>query len=77
MPRITPVHYKVLKKIFEMDGFVFKRQKGDHLVFEKEGVLRPVIIPAYSEIDQDIIKSNMKTAGMTRERYFELLAKCK
>lgn len=37
------------------------------------GKLRPVIIPTCKEIDVDIILSNIRTAGMTRERYFELL----
>jgi hypothetical protein len=32
-----------------------------------------VVIPEYDEIDVDIIKNNMRTVGMTREKYFELL----
>ena len=34
---------------------------------------RAVVIPEYEEIDVDIIKNNMRTVGMTREEYFELL----
>jgi len=37
------------------------------------GVKRAVVIPEYEEIDVDIIKNNMRTVGMTREQYFELL----
>ena len=37
----------------------------------------PVIIPTYKEIDVDIITSNIRTAGMTRDRYFKLLKDCK
>ncbi len=62
--------------MFEKDGFVFRRQEGDHLIFAKTGCLRPVVIPMYSEIDADIIKSNMRTAAMSRERFFELLDQC-
>ncbi|MBI4714480.1 MAG: type II toxin-antitoxin system HicA family toxin [Nitrospirae bacterium] len=51
--------------MFEKDGFAHKRTEGDHLVLEKPGVGRPVIIPRYPEIDIDIIKSNMRTAGMS------------
>ena len=39
----------------------------------KPGVLRPVVIPRYASIPVFIIKNNLRTAGMTRERYFELL----
>ena len=77
MPRITPIKWKVLECIFIKDGFSFDRQEGDHRSYVKKGILRPVVIPTYREIDTEIIRSNMRTAGMTRERYFELLKKCK
>ena len=77
MPRLTPVKWKLLECVFLKDGFVFERQQGDHKAYTKKGILRPVIIPTYKEIDINIIKSNMRTAGMDREKYFELLAKCK
>lgn len=77
MPRITPIHWKTLECIFLKDGFVFARQDGDHRCYIKNGILRPIIIPTYREIDVNIIKSNMNSAGMNRDRYFELLKKCK
>jgi len=77
MPRITPVYWKVLECIFKKDGFKFDRQSGAHRCYVKAGIARPVIIPTYKEIDTEIIRSNMRTAKMTRDRYFELLKKCK
>jgi len=50
--------------------------EGDHMVFVKPGIYRPVIIPRYKSIDVDIIKANMRTAGMTRDEYFKYLSKC-
>ncbi len=76
MPRLTPVSWKTLVCIFEKDGFVFEREGKKHLVYSKPGVLRPVIIPKYDEVGLDIIKANMRTAGMSRDRYFELLDQC-
>lgn len=73
MPRIAPCDWKTLVRIFEADGWEFKRQKGDHRSYVKTGYLRPIIIPTYSDIGVDIIKNNMRTAGMSRERYLELL----
>ncbi len=34
------------------------------------GAKRAVVIPECREIDVAIIRSNMRTAGMTREEYF-------
>ncbi|HCA67226.1 MAG: hypothetical protein A2249_04010 [Candidatus Jacksonbacteria bacterium RIFOXYA2_FULL_44_7] len=75
MPKITPVPYVKLQKIFELEGFVFDRQSGDHLIYVKRGISRAIVIPIYKEVPVFIIKNNMRTAGITRERYFELLAR--
>lgn len=78
MPRITPVHWKVLECVFLKAGFTLARHKGtSHRVYIKPGVIRPVIIPTYKEIDQDIIKSNMRSAKMSRDEYFKHLEECK
>lgn len=73
MSAIAPVPYATLVRVFEKDGFVFRRQHGDHLIYTKAGVSRPLVIPAYSAVPVFIIKNLLRTAGMSRERYFELL----
>lgn len=73
MPAIHPVHYSDLVRVFEKDGFTFVRQRGDHLIYTKPGVTRPLVIPAYHAVPVFIIKNLLRTAGMTRERYLELL----
>ena len=73
MPAIKPVSYQVLVKVFEREGFTFDRQKGDHLIYTKPDIKRPVVIPMYSPVPVFIIKNLLRTAGMTRERHFDLL----
>lgn len=78
MPKLTSVHYKTLIKVFELDGFTVKRQRGDHIIMTKPGVPRPVVIKSSPrKVPVTHIRTNMTTAGMTRERYFELLEKVK
>lgn len=77
MTRITPVHWKVLEKVFLADGFRFVRQEGSHRSYVKAGILRPVVIPTYDEVPVAIIRNNLKTAGISREEYFRLLQKSK
>ncbi|MFP5235730.1 MAG: type II toxin-antitoxin system HicA family toxin [Acidobacteriota bacterium] len=73
MPPLHPVHYKTLVAIFEKDGFNLDRQHGDHLILIKPGISRPLVVPAYRAVPVFIIKNLLRTAGMTRDRYFELL----
>lgn len=71
--KISPVHWKILIKIFEAFGCKYKRKSGSHHILICPGAKRAIVIPEYEEVDVEIIKNNMKTAGMTREKYFELL----
>ena len=43
------------------------------MVFAKPGVLRPVVIPKYASVPVLVIRNNLRTAGMSRERYLDLL----
>ncbi len=73
MPRITPIHWRDLERVFLAAGFRFVRQEGSHRAYAKPGVARPVVIPAYQEVPVAIIRNNLKTAGISRLEYFRLL----
>jgi len=75
MPRILPADWKIQLKVFERYGCRYKRKEGSHHVLTFPGARRAVVIPEYDEIDVEIIKNNMRTVGMTREEYFDLLKK--
>jgi len=73
MPRLAPTSWRVQARIFEAYGCTFVRQQGSHLIYDHPRAMRPVIIPRYEEIPVTVIRSNMRTLGMTREEYFRLL----
>ena len=73
MPRITPVPYRKLVRVLEMEGFVLVRERGDHMIFSKPGVLRPLVVPRYDDLPVFIIKNVLRTAQISRERYLQLL----
>ena len=73
MPRMTPVHWRILEQVFLAAGFRFVRQQGSHRSYVKPGIARPVVIPTYDEIPVSIIRNNLKTAGIARDEYFSLL----
>jgi predicted RNA binding protein YcfA (HicA-like mRNA interferase family) len=76
MRKLTPIHYETLIKIFESEGFVVQRKKGDHIIMTKPGIKRPLVIKTSPKrVPVTHIRTNMTTAGMTRERFFEHLDK--
>lgn len=73
MPKINPIHWRKLVRVFERSGWVLDRIEGDHLVYVKSGYVRPVIIPKVKEVQVFIITDNLKTAKILRKEYFKLL----
>ena len=75
MPKLTPEHWRTVEAVFLAAGFRFVRQQGSHRSYVKPGAARPVVIPVYAEVPVFVIRTNLKTAGLSRENYFLLLAR--
>ena len=74
--KIVPIHYEILIKIFELEGFAVQRKRGDHIIMAKAGIKRPLVIKTSPRlVPVTHIRTNLTTAGITRERFFELLEK--
>jgi predicted RNA binding protein YcfA (HicA-like mRNA interferase family) len=73
MARMTPIHWRTLERVFLAAGFRFVRQQGSHRSYVKPGIARPIVIPTYDEVPVSIIRSNLNTAGISRDEYFRLL----
>ena len=73
MPKIGAISASKLRRVFEKAGFTCVRTEGDHYVYTKPGISRPVVIPDWPEVPVFIIKNNLRTANISREEYFEIL----
>ena len=72
MPRIQSIHWKEFEKFLIKVGCEFKREKGDHRVYWKNGLKRPVVIPRDSSLPA-FIMNNLKILGISREEYLEII----
>ena len=64
--------HKQLIRVFEAVGFVCVRARAITMIFTKPGAIRPVVIPKSASVPVFVIKNNLRTAGISRERYFEI-----
>lgn len=76
MARIFPVAYQCLVCVFQKEGFTYRRTKGDHLIYTRFSTVRPLVIPMYDQVPIFIIQNLLRTAQISRERYFTLLKEC-
>ena len=67
------VSWQELRDVCKLAGCVEARTKGDHLVMTKPGLARPVIIKMDKDLGEDLIRSNMRTLGLSRKEFERLL----
>lgn len=73
MARITPIPRRKFEKFLVHVGCFYKRTKGDHLIYDRAGLKRPVVFPKDKEVTPFIVRNNLKTLGLTPEEYLEIL----
>jgi len=75
MPKLPVIDDRRLIRILKLEGFTETRQKGSHLSLHKvtpEGI-RLVVVPVRRDIPRGTLKSILRKAGISRDRFFELL----
>ena len=75
MPPLSPVKRKKFEKFLNFVGCNLKRTKGDHLIYDRPGLKRPVVITADKEVPVFIVRNNLRTLGISVEEYLDILDK--
>lgn len=73
MPELSPIKWKKFEKFLLYIGCVFKRQKGDHRIYWRKDLIRPIVLPKYDNLPKFIILNNLRTLGITVKEYLEIL----
>jgi predicted RNA binding protein YcfA (HicA-like mRNA interferase family) len=69
MTKIVALHWKEFEKFLFAQGCIFKREKGDHRIYTKSGISRPLVVPRRGALPPFIILNNLRTLGVSREEY--------
>ena len=51
------------------------REKGDHRIWSRTGLRRPVVIPRSSTIPVFVIRNNIRVLGISVAEYLEIMSK--
>ena len=74
MAGIGGIHWKRFEKFLLAEGCKFIREKGDHRVYSKAGITRPVIVPR-DTLPPHVVLNNLRTLGISRREYLKTIAK--
>ena len=73
MAHLTPIHWRKFEKFLLFVGCRFERKKGDHRIYWRQGLKRPVVIPRDKELPVFIIRNNLRILGIDSDEYLEIL----
>ncbi len=73
MPRLVPTKRKEFETFLRLIGCKLTRIKGDHLIYWRAGLKRPVIITSDTEVPIFIIRNNLRTLGLSVKEYLSLI----
>lgn len=74
MGEIEAIHWKKFEKFLFAVGCELKREKGDHRIYGKRGLKRPVVIPRDSQLPAFVIHNNLRILGVSREEFLRIVS---
>lgn len=73
MAALRPLHYKKFEQFLLKVGCRFVRQEGDHRVWDRSDLIRPVIVRTKKDLPVFEIKSNLRTLRISTQEYLGMI----
>lgn len=61
------------RNALERAGWIFRRQKGSHMILTRSGSLVSLSIPDHRELAPGTLRKLIRLSGLTVEQFLELL----
>lgn len=75
MAEIDQISWRDFEKFLFSIGCTFKRSKGDHRVYWKPGIKRPLVIPTERTLPVFIILNNLRVLEISKEEFLKIINK--
>lgn len=75
MPRLAPIHYTIFERFLQSIGCFHVRTEGDHKIWRKNGLKRPLVVRVKKDLPVGEIKNNLRTLGISTEEYLAAIQK--
>ena len=76
MAKLPVISGREAVRAFEKDGWrVIRRAKSRHIIMKKEGMMTTLSIPEHKVLDRGLLRSLIRDAYISIEKFNELLKK--
>lgn len=72
MAGIRPIHYRKFERFLVHVGCKLVRHAGDHKMYMRYGLSRPIVVRTLKDLPVMEIKSNLRTLGISTEEYLNI-----
>ncbi|OHA52166.1 MAG: hypothetical protein A3A97_04625 [Candidatus Terrybacteria bacterium RIFCSPLOWO2_01_FULL_40_23] len=73
MAKFGPLKKKKFIKFLSKVGCFFVRNGGNHDVYWRDGINRPVTVPRHDMVSARVIRSNLSTLGISLDEYLKIM----
>jgi predicted RNA binding protein YcfA (HicA-like mRNA interferase family) len=73
MASLPTISGRQAREAFIKDGWTFARQRGSHMILIKPGHLASLSVPDHKELAKGTLRSLLRSAEMTSEKFIDLL----
>ncbi|MBI2984880.1 MAG: type II toxin-antitoxin system HicA family toxin [Candidatus Kerfeldbacteria bacterium] len=73
MAKLAPIHWRRFDKFLIFVGCRLMRERGDHRVYQRPGLIRPIVVPRDTQLPVFIIRNNLRLLGVAIEQYLKIL----
>ena len=77
MGQLGSIHWKKFERFLLKIGCKFAREKGDHRIYWKNGINRPLVIPRDKNLPPFVIMNNLRVLGISKNEFLNWASKIK
>jgi predicted RNA binding protein YcfA (HicA-like mRNA interferase family) len=71
----TDLSGREVRAALERAGFVFRRQKGSHMVLRRDDPYCRVIVPDHKQVRQGTLRRILAEAGLSVDQFIQLVGR--
>jgi predicted RNA binding protein YcfA (HicA-like mRNA interferase family) len=76
MPKLpTDLSGREVRTALERAGFIFRRQKGSHIILRRNQPYARAVVPDHKQIRPGTLRSIITDAGLTMDEFMRLLGR--
>lgn len=73
MAHLTPIPWRKFEKFLLAVGCEFRRQVGDHRIYSRADLKRPIVLVTVKDLPIFIIRNNLRVLSISPEEYLDIL----